>query len=243
MQLPVEFVNYIAKYSYLIFIFIMLQGSLLVILFYLFLDKFSSSKKIKLQESVVKQEAYNKALAILEEAKDSSIRIVEEANKKAQLLLGDVQLLTNDVKHDLNTQLQSLSEKHIQTLTATTAEFIDNYKNTLGAEGKKTTEALEQTTTIVKEALLSEVEQFKDILRKETLDTEEQVKLKIQDEYSQVRAELEEYKKTKTAAIDAKIYEIVYDVVSNVTAKSLDVDAHQDLVMHFLEEAKKEHRL
>jgi hypothetical protein len=243
MQLPVEFVNYIAKYSYLIFIFLMLQGSLLIILFYLFLDKFSSTKKVKLQESIVKQEAYAKAVTILEEAKDSSIKIIEEANKKAQMLLGDVQLLTNDVQHDLNNQLQELSQKHVQTLSTTTKDFIDSYKVVLEQEGKKTTDVLEQTTTIVKEALLSEVEQFKDILRKETIDTEEQVKLKIQDEYDQVREELVEYKKSKMAAIDAKIYEIVYDVVTNVTSKALDIDSHQELVIHLLEEAKKEHRL
>lgn len=243
MQLPVEFVNYIAKYSYLIFIFLMLQGSLLVILFYLFLDKFASSKKVKLQESIVKQEAYSKAVALLEEARDTSMKIIEDANKKAQMLLGDVQLLTNDVKHDLNDQLKNLSQKHIETLEATSLEFINSYKSTLSDEGKKTSETLEQTTTIVKEALLTEVEQFKDILRKETMDAEEKVQTKIQDEYAQVRSELMEYKREKLSAIDEKIYEIVYDVVSNVATKSFDVDSHQDLVIQFLEEAKKEHRL
>lgn len=243
MQLPVEFVNYIAKYSYLIFIFLMLQGSLLVILFYLFIDKFTSSKKVKLQESTVKQEAYTKALSILEEAKDSSLKIVEDANKRAQVLLGDVQLVTDDVRRDLNDQLQALADKHIQALSSTNDEFIDNFKKALGNESQKTTDVLEQTTTIVRDALLSEVDQFKDILRKETFETEEQVKNKIQDEYTAVRDELIEYKKSKLAAIDTKIYEIVYEVVSNVTGKALDVDSQQEIVIQFLEQAKKEHRL
>ncbi|NMB69640.1 hypothetical protein GYA27_00350 [candidate division WWE3 bacterium] len=243
MQLPVEFVNYIAKYSYLIFIFLMLQGSLLVILFYLFIDKFTSSKKVKLQESTVKQEAYTKALSILEEAKDSSLKIVEDANKRAQVLLGDVQLVTDDVRRDLNDQLQALADKHIQVLSSTNDEFISSFKKALGDESQKTTDVLEQTTTIVRDALLSEVDQFKDILRKETFETEEQLKNRIQDEYAAVRDELDEYKKSKLASIDAKIYEIVYEVASNVTGKSLDVDSHQAVVIQFLEQAKKEHRL
>jgi len=221
----------------------MLQGSLLVILFYLFIDKFTSSKKVKLQEATIKQEAYAKALSILEEAKDSSLKIVEDANKRAQALLGDVQLVTNDVRRDLNEQLQALSDKHIQALSSTNDEFIGSFKKALGDESQKTTDVLEQTTTIVRDALLSEVDQFKDILRKETFETEEQVKNKIQDEYTAVRDELAEYKKTKLAAVDAKIYEIVYEVVSNVTGKTLDVDSHQEIVIQFLEQAKKEHRL
>ncbi len=241
--LPLELINYINKYSYLIFIFVLLQGSLLVILFYIFADKITNARKVKLEKEVIKQEAYTKALKILEDAKDTSLKVIEEANKKAQALLSDTQLLNNEVKHDLNTQLENLTDKHVQLLSQTSQEFITSYKSTLTQEVSATKDSLHETSDSVKNALLQEVDQFKETLRKDTYEAEEAVQKKITDEYAAVRGELDAYKKKKIESLDSKIYEILFQVVKESAGVVIDVDTHKQVILNFLNEAKKEHRL
>lgn len=241
--LPTELINYISNYSYLILIFVLLQGSLVVILIYLFAEQFSNTKKRKLEDEVVHNEAHKAAVRSLEEAKDTSIKIIGDAHIQAQELLKSSATVSEQMSKDLHDKLSQISDSHIQSLEQTSSKISEDLHNVLKQEGAKGATEIEKISTIVTQGIVTEVENFKEILRKDTYEAEQQVERKIQDEYSAVREEIDTYKKDKLSKIDASIFKIISEVTTNTIGVSLDLDMHQNIIRKILQEAKSNNKL
>ena len=90
------------------------------------------------------------------------------------------------------------------------------------------------------EEMIEEVEEFKDVLEKETLGSEELVRQKVNEKYQKIEQELEEYKRIQFEKLDESIYRVLAKITKEIVGEAVSLEGQQELVMRVLEEAKKE---
>lgn len=242
LNLPNDFINYISSYAYLILIFIILQGSLILILGYIFFEKVITSKKRKKEETIIKEEAYQEALKTLDKANEESLRILLDSEQKARNILKDSGSMSIEAKEKISSELEGVLKKHKQEAASVSKQLLNIYKEAIDNEKNRSIEEISKVSTILKDEVMSEIGSMKDVLKKETIETENDLKQKIKNEYDQIKIELAQYKEKKLNDINSYIYEIITQTSKDIIGKAMSIDDQEDLIIQALEEAKEENK-
>jgi hypothetical protein len=198
------------------------------------------SERVKKTEKLTQEETYQEALSVLEDAKNRSFGILQDANIKAQKMLEKAGTFSEDTRTALEDQIKHLNEKQSNTLEEMSHELLGFYKNAIEDEKEGSIQIIKDVSEDLKKEAVSELVEFKDVLHKETIESQELVRKKVNLEYEQMEKELEKYKEVKLKEIDGAIYHILADVTRNVLGKALSLEDHQELVMSSLEEARRQ---
>lgn len=91
-----------------------------------------------------------------------------------------------------------------------------------------------------KNEALVEMARFKKELEEKIVTVEGAAEKVLAAEYDEIKAEIERYKASKVAQIDSTAREVLIDVTKKVLGKSIDLRAHEDLVIQSLEDAKRQ---
>ena len=239
LHLPSDFLTY----TILLIVFALFQGSLILILVYLFVDKVLISKKDTLDNDIVKQEAYDKALNVLEDAKEKSLEILGTSNDRARKILDSVDYINVETKKELDLELKKLSERQVSTFENLSSDLINVYKNSLEDQHKVGLAQIEKTSEFVQEELKNQITDLKDSLQKETAQSEEQVRAMISSDYEHTKSEIEKYKNEKFAEINLKVYELIPQITKEILGRTLTIDDHQSVVLKILDDAKRDSSL
>lgn len=89
------------------------------------------------------------------------------------------------------------------------------------------------------EALL-ELARFKKEVEEQIVTLESAAEKVLAAEFDEARREIEKYRISKVTQIDIKAKEVLTDVTKKVLGKSIDLRAHEDLVIQALEDAKRQ---
>jgi hypothetical protein len=84
------------------------------------------------------------------------------------------------------------------------------------------------------------VEELIPDLQKQLEQVPKMVEEKLGQELSRVDRQVEVYKQEKLKQVDSQIYQVINDVARATISRSVDISAHEELVMEALEKAKKE---
>lgn len=85
-----------------------------------------------------------------------------------------------------------------------------------------------------------ELARFKKELEEKIVAVEGATEKVLADEYEEVKKEIERYRTSKMTQIDSLAREILTDVTRKVIGKSIDLRAHEDLIINALEDAKRQ---
>lgn len=216
---------------YILLAIILVLAYVVVYLFY----KLQKDQKIINQP----QENYGNTLEIIESAQKQANAIVEKAVESAKHILFETEYVKQDITKEMQDSLQKVAEETIKMVqgrsTESEKEFrtvVDEIKTEFAKEAAKKLEGIEQVT-------LSETNDFKEILRAETIKSQSIIGKKIGEDFDAVQAELVEYKKQRMAEIDKNINSITKQVVEETLGQSITLPIQQDLVLASLENAKK----
>jgi F0F1-type ATP synthase membrane subunit b/b' len=91
-----------------------------------------------------------------------------------------------------------------------------------------------------KNEALVELTRFKKELEEKIVLMEGAAEKVLAEEYDEIKSDIEKYKASKIAQIDSTAHDILIDVTKKVVGKSIDLRAHEDLVIHALEDAKRQ---
>lgn len=197
--------------------------------------------KIQKQNRILSQpqENYGNTLEIIESAQKQANAIVEKAVESAKHILFETEYVKQDITKEMQDSLQKVAEETIKMVqgrsTESEKEFrtvVDEIKTEFAKEAAKKLEGIEEVT-------LSETNDFKEILRAETIKSQSIIGKKIGEDFDAVQAELVEYKKQRMAEIDKNINSITKQVVEETLGQSITLPIQQDLVLASLENAKK----
>lgn len=225
----------------LILVFVFLFFSLILIIFSLFFK--SSTRKLHKENQLVKEEAYQKAMAILEEAQKKSLEIIGNADDHAKYAVDQINNFSASAKSMLEEEVKSLSIKELNELQAVSTQVIDKYKQDLEKEAFSALKVLDSVAQNVESTLNSQVSSFEETLRKETVDSEKNVAIKLNEQYAKIDKEIEEYRNTKVKKIDESIYLIMNKIIKEALGRSLHAEDQHDMILNLLSQARKEGKL
>ncbi len=146
------------------------------------------------------------------------IKINEYVEKKAQNV---IDALSEDVKKKMQSELLEVVKNTKTNLDKKTEELVIELKNQFSSQAFGSDKS-------IKEGLMG---------------IEEGARKVVEEEYGQVKNELATYKKQKMAEIDAKVKEILPQVLKEVVTKSLSPSQQEELVLNALENAKRQNLL
>lgn len=197
--------------------------------------------KISQQNKIINKprDDYGASLEIIESAQKQANAIVEKAVDSAKHILFETEYVKQDITKEMQDSLSKVADETIKMVQGRSSEsekefriVVDEIKKDFAAEASKKLSAIEQIAR-------DETEDFKTILRRETVSSQEIIGKKIGDDFQEVQKEIDTYKHIKLAEIDRNILVIVRQVVKEVLGSSLTLPIHEDLVIKSLEEAKK----
>jgi hypothetical protein len=200
----------------------------------------SYKKAERMSAAELDEQVYKKALALMDQSRQRAFAIVKESHVKAEDVIKDAEFLSEDSRVYLKNKLDEVSAAQRKKLNKISTDLLTNYTDELSEEKEKGIEALKQLSQGFRQAAVSELEEFKDILHKETVAAEKSVEQKISADYEILRKELTEYREDKLKKIDDNINKLLNQVAEEVIEGSVDLEKHQRLVMAALERAKKE---
>lgn len=197
--------------------------------------------KISQQNKIINKprDDYGATLEIIESAQKQANAIVEKAVDSAKHILFETEYVKQDITKEMQDSLSRVADETIKMVQGRSSEsekefrtVVDEIKRDFAAEASKKLSAIEQ---IARE----ETEDFKTILRRETVSSQEIIGKKIGDDFQEVQKEIDAYKQLKLSEVDRNILTIVRSVVKDVLGSSLTLPIHEDLVIKSLDEAKK----
>lgn len=197
--------------------------------------------KISKQNKIINKprDDYGASLEIIESAQKQANAIVEKAVDSAKHILFETEYVKQDITKEMQDSLSKVAEETIKMVQGRSSEsekefrtVVDEIKRDFAAEASKKLNAIEQIAR-------DETDDFKDILRRETVSSQAIIGKKIGDDFNEVQKEIDAYKRVKFAEIDHNIQVIVKQVVKDVLGSSLNIPIHEELVIKSLDEAKK----
>lgn len=197
--------------------------------------------KIAAQNRIINKprDDYGASLEIIESAQKQANAIVEKAVESAKHILFETEYVKQDITKEMQDSLSKVAEETIKMVQGRSSEsekefriVVDEIKRDFAAEASKKLTAIEQIAR-------DETDDFKDILRRETVSSQAIIGKKIGDDFQEVQAEIDAYKRAKFTEIDHNIQVVIKQVVKEVLGSSLNVPIHEELVIKSLDEAKK----
>lgn len=213
---------------------LILAVALVVIVVYL-----SKMTKIFHSNLNLKDEAQKNADP-LETAKIKAVKIIDDANNQALDIINKVTLSTDISAENFKQNLTRISSNQIKEFEKATSDFTDIYSQILKDLKTKNVEAFQNVSKDIETNTMTEIQDFKESMRKLTTLSQGEVEKKINVDYDTAKKEIEEYKKAELQKIDSGIYGLLERMSKLVLGKALSLSEHQNLIEKSLEKAKKE---
>lgn len=231
MSLPSE------PFTERIFYFVISFSSLAVfclIILVLFLIQSKKRERKTVEEEEVKNRAYDDAMKIMDDARLRSLKILEESQNKASKSIEHVTEITKEQREDLEKKFDVLYQKQAKILEELGQDYIQTYKNALSKERMESLQVIDQASVVLKNELFSGIKEMTDTVRKETMEKQNLVEKKIQDEYAKVEEEVKEYKRKKIDELNTRIFDVVADVAEVVLGRAIDQRSHEKIISETL---------
>lgn len=185
-----------------------------------------------------KKKEHRHAEDYLDEAKEKAYHIVQDATEKAEKTLGEADVFNQDIKEDLQKELQVVSEKESQELTTMSAELMALYQSTMAQVKEDTVKLFQDISKNIERESVQELSDFKEILEKETIASQKIIGERLDAEYETVRKEILSYKSQELRKVDESIYTLIKQVSEMVLGKALSLEDQQKLILDSLEKVK-----
>jgi len=181
-----------------------------------------------------------KPVKLLEKAHEQAQDIINQANKHASEILASSKNYEDTSNQELKTKLADLEAQQASVFAKASEDMKMAYQNMMTQIQEEDINTLKTMTKDIESDVQADFKEFRDILEKETINSEKIVKEKIDEEYLAIEKDLETYKKQKYAKLDEDIYKILYRVSEMVLSEGISYDKHKELVLEALDTAKKE---
>lgn len=176
----------------------------------------------------------------MEDARNKSAEIIEESTKKAQQILNESQVISADSKKTLDSALETIIKHQVGYFEKATADFLNEYKKELENLKSSAIKITQSASKNIELDTVKEINNFDEILAKETYDGQKIVEGKIEEEFSKAQKQVQDYKTEMLKKTQEDIYKILERISRDAIGKSLNLSDHEQLIIEALEKAKKE---
>lgn len=218
-----------------IYMIIYLIGSLLLLLgvgllYFLYRTK----------EEGISRSAYKKSKKVIEKANAQANDILTKASEKAKEILFETEYVKEDLVKHTEEDLNRISQTSVQVLEGESKEFEKQYQilfnEMRNAYTKKAGSILENIEGVAD----SELDDFRELLRKETVAVQAYISRKTIEEFEGAKRDITTYKEEKLEEVSKNINTLILRVAKDVLGEAIPLHEHEKLVTQALERAKKE---
>lgn len=200
------------------------------------LNLFKSKKSQDVSSTDLGGEVYQDALRILDQARADSLKILGRAQAKAQGILDTSYVISQENKRRLEDNIAGIYDKQGKALDNLSEELLALYKEAVQEGKQENIRTLYEVTEAMKRDALSEVDDFKNVIKKGTIEAQEALEQKIMTEYSKADTEIEEYKDKKIKSLNNKILDVLSNIYTEVIGQDFDQIKHEKLILKMLKE-------
>lgn len=172
--------------------------------------------------------------SLLEEMSSENLQIMQEVKGTSE----SVVTLKTELLSAFEQNIEQVKEQAISELTAEVGEFENEYRQTfqdvLSSFKQKAATAVERIEEIPEHELLD----FKNILEKQTVSSQEVISQRINEAFDRAEKEIEVYKQEQIKKVEQKAKEISQRVITDVIGRSLNETDQEKLIIASLNEAK-----
>lgn len=160
--------------------------------------------------------------------------------KKAQAIIIQANHINDSFKNSFQQQLNSVANKQVKFFESSSVELMDILQKELIHLKDKNIKMIKNISKKVERDTISELKDFKEIMRKETIESQKIVGAKIEEDYKKVLKEIDDYKKEKLKNAEDHIYAVLQEISKLVLGKSISIEEHEQLIIDALNKAKEE---
>lgn len=220
---------------FVIFAFLTSLGLLLFVLVYVYI---LYSKEVKIRAAQERQLA--EIEKTITSANNRAEGIIEHAVDKAQLTILKSDYLRDDLIKSLEASLAEVAHIVEENLTKDEQKFEQDNEKLYQQIRAEFTQRVDVAIKNLEEATRAELDDFRKVLSEETVGAQNIITKKINEEFSEVRTEIETYKQTQIKKIDATISQILKKASYELIGKTIDLADHEALIKASVEEALAE---
>ncbi|GEM_PF-4579713 len=198
---------------------------------------FFSKQEHELEQN--QKQLYKKSGKILKDAHKKAGSILRQTAEKASKMLAQSSYLNDEIHQDFDNTLQHIANQDLSHLGRENQSFMQDYHKSLEQIKQEYMEQLHEVVQQIKESSESEMQGYRDSLRQETIDAQQIVGQKINEEFEKSQREIQVYKQKQIDQIDKSIQSKVDDIAKKVFGKAISAELHEKLIIEALEEAKK----
>lgn len=156
-------------------------------------------------------------------------KIVDEAKLRAQQIIKDAVLVTDEVKNVISTDLKATSNAQAK-----------QYQQALIESKNQMIKLMEGISKNIQGEALKEIEEFTNKLEEQTIQSEKGVQAIMAEANKKLEAQLETYKNARMKQIDEVSINVIKQVTKDILGKSLSTKDNEEFILKSLEEAKKQ---
>lgn len=187
-----------------------------------------------------KQQAYENAEVLIENAKKESLRLLEEAGKKADEILSQTETIKETLETQLAHALQEFSQKETERVGRIAQELVAAYRAMIESSKQQYGDAAGAAVKEMASHAEHSIKQFDEFLKDQTTRYEGTLKQQAQEGFMLAQKEISDYKRESLRHVEDAIYRILNLVTKSVLGKVLSLEDQQDLIIHAFNEAKQQ---
>jgi hypothetical protein len=225
-------------------IFLALTAAILAIILLIvvvaYVQSLQKLHKIEETNAHLQNQLNENPIKLSQEAHSKALQIIDQANKEATAILSHTKEYQEHSESSLKDALTSVENLQKEAFQKASQELQTAYSSSLTEAKNEGIKLLGSLTKDIESDAVAEFKDFTAALEKETINAEKIAKQKIDEEYLDLKKELEAYKEERMQKLNEDIYKILYKVSELILSQGISFDRHKQLVIEALEEAKKE---
>lgn len=185
------------------------------------------------------QEFRGDSLEIIQQAQKQANEIVQKAVESTKHILFETEYVKQDITREMQDSLTKVAEESVKLVQGRSVESEKAFRDVVDEIKAEFAKEAEKKLTAIQSIAQEEADEFKSMLLRETVGSQQFIGKKIGSDFQDVQSQIAEYKKEKMAEVDKQINSIIKEVVKETLGQSITILLHEDLVLASLENAKK----
>lgn len=219
----------------LLLLYIALLLSFTFIAFYAY-SLYKEKKEVEETENNI-YKIYKK---IIKNAHATARQILQSTTAKASQILSETNYVNEQLVKDFDLNLHSVAQTDIDTFKQNSGQFSAEYQQLLQQMKDEYIKEMRQMVGLLTQSISSELKDYKDIVRAETIESQTIIEKRIEDEFEKAQKEIQEYKKQELDKVNQSVQELINSITEKVLGKTIPLADHEQLIMEALEEAHAE---
>ena len=166
--------------------------------------------------------------------------IISTANKRASEIIAQATVVNQDSVKSFEDSVTTMLHNQKGNIEQKAEEISKRHEDEINELNNKIIKLLTTVYKDIELATRADLENYKAVIKQQTFEAEKIAQERMKAEYVKLEKEIAEKKQERLQQLEENIYKILNNISKEIIGNSLDLSAHEDLIMKSMEKAKKE---